>query len=129
MYFDSNGLPHGFAALTPDSGGNYNANAFTDINDPFGTHGTYASGVNDAGEVVGYYYDANYDQHGFVYSNGIYLTLDNPSAADGTYATAINNSGEVVGSIVDSSRRFPVPGLLGSRHSGDIDSVRRHDRQ
>ena len=96
-YFDSNGVPHGFSA-TPDSGGNYNANAFTDLNDPFGVYGTYATGVNDAGEVVGYYYGADHELHGFLYEDGVYVSLSNPLAdGGGTYATAINNSGQVVG--------------------------------
>ena len=128
-YFDANDVPHGFAA-TPDSSGNYDPNAFTDINDPLAVHGTYASGVNDAGEIVGYYYDANYDLHGFIYNDGTYLTLDDPSAADGTYPSAVNNSGQVVGFIV-SKRWLPIRGLLGRGcdDSGDIDSVRRHDSQ
>jgi len=100
-YIDSGGMHHGFTAM-PTSDGVYEANAFTDINDPnAGNFGTYATGINDAGEVVGYYYDGNNDLHGFLYEDGVYIDLNDPSAADGTYATAINNSGQVVGYYED----------------------------
>ena len=40
------------------------------MNDPSGANGTYANGINDSGQIVGYYYDSNYDVHGFVESGG-----------------------------------------------------------
>jgi fibronectin-binding autotransporter adhesin len=96
-YIDGNGEYHGFTA-TPDVSGNYDAGAFTDITDPnAGTFGTYARGINDAGAIVGYYYDRADDIHGFIYENGVFINLDDPSTTNGTYGAAINNSGEVAG--------------------------------
>jgi probable HAF family extracellular repeat protein len=56
------------------------------------------AGINDAGQIVGYYFDdASGHQHGFLYSGGIYITLDDPSATNGTFAQGINNAGQIVG--------------------------------
>ncbi len=38
----------------------------TTLDDPLAVSGTYAKGINDAGQIVGYYYDANNNVHGFV---------------------------------------------------------------
>ena len=73
---------------------------------------THALGINDAGEVVGYY-DTNSPVqpfpavHGFLYSGGTYYTLDDPSASPppggGTVAYSINNAGQVLGRYSDAS--------------------------
>ena len=44
QYTDSNGTDHGFL---------YNSGTYTTINDPLGTKGTQAYGINDAGQIVG----------------------------------------------------------------------------
>jgi len=81
---------HGFV----ESGGNY----APPLNDPSaGTgplQGTYASGINDSGEIVGYYYNSTSRAHGFVESGGNYAPpLNDPSAGtgplQGTYASGI----------------------------------------
>jgi probable HAF family extracellular repeat protein len=52
---------------------------YTTLDDPSATHGTFATGINDLGQIVGYYQNsAGY--HGFFYSNDDYITLDDPSA-------------------------------------------------
>jgi hypothetical protein len=35
-------------------------------NDPFGADGTYLTGVNNKGEIVGYYADGGGTPHGFL---------------------------------------------------------------
>jgi len=94
---------HGFLL----SGGTY-----TIIDDPLeaggvipgqGT-GTDAEGINDAGQIVGYYYDSNGITHGFLYNptgGGTYTTLDAPLATN-TQALGINNFGQIVGYYTDS---------------------------
>ena len=123
-YFDSDGEAHGFTAI-PNNDGVYTSASFTDLNDPFGVYGTYAIGINDADEVVGYYFGANHDVQGFVYESGIYVGLSDPQGDD-TYATAINNSGQIVGYYeTDSLNGFAVasPATLtltdGAMLSGD----------
>jgi probable HAF family extracellular repeat protein len=51
----------------------WNGNFFIPLRDPFaGNNGTNAKGVNDSGQVVGYYFDAGGRGHGFLYSGGSY---------------------------------------------------------
>ena len=82
---------------------------------PSGTYGAEAFGINDAGQIVGAYVDANHLMHGYIYSNGTYTILDDPSAGTngpypqsggstgGTQAFGINNSGQIVGEYFDSN--------------------------
>ena len=52
---------------------------------------TYASGINNLGQIVGTYLGSGPQRQGFVYNNGAYTTLDDPSATNGTFAQGINN--------------------------------------
>ena len=72
---------------------------------PEGTTGTFANGINDAGQIVGGYIIFGPDpSHGFLHSHDTYATLDDPSAgSDGTEAYGINNSGQIVGVYFDGS--------------------------
>jgi len=53
---------HGFL----ESGG-----AYTTLDDPAATNGTYAYGISDMGQIVGYYLDASNGAHAFLYSGGL----------------------------------------------------------
>ena len=70
---------------------------FTTLNDPQGTNGTVAIGINDAGQIVGDYIDSSGAAHGFLYSNGTYITIDDALGTEGTIATGINDVGQIVG--------------------------------
>src|SRR5207244_2525275 len=73
--------------------------------------GTFANGINDKGQIVGVYADAN-GFHGFLRnSNGTFLTLDDPLATQGTTARDINAVGEIVGLYDDAP---DTHGLLDS---------------
>jgi len=86
------GVPEGFL---------WNGNFFIPLRDPFaGNGGTNAKGVNDSGQVVGYYSDAGGRFHGFLYSGGNYTTID--VGARGTFLNGINDAGQIVGTYVDS---------------------------
>jgi probable HAF family extracellular repeat protein len=90
---------HGFVK----SGGSY-----TTIAVP-GASTTSAGGINDAGDVAGYYYEilsggTTVRQSGFVKSMGGYRTIDVPGATS-TAALGINNSGQVAGTFTDSTGR------------------------
>ena len=54
------------------------------------------NGVNNSGEIVGYWEDASGNIHGYLYHNGVYTSLDYPGAAS-TEAVGINNSGIISG--------------------------------
>jgi probable HAF family extracellular repeat protein len=62
---------------------------------------TVANGINDAGQVVGYYGDIS-GTHGFLLDvDGSYTTIDLPGARE-TIPSGINDAGQIVGSYVDA---------------------------
>jgi len=69
------------------------------------TSGQAANGVNDSGEIVGYYIvSGTTTDHGYLKSGGKFITIDVPfSGAVGTSAFMINNSGEIVGTWEDAT--------------------------
>ena len=85
--------------------------SFTSLNDPsagpyYFNPGVDFAAINDASDVLGYYWDAKELSHGFVYSNGGYTDLTDSSAITlqidppglyGTDVLAINDAGVVVG--------------------------------
>src|SRR5262249_27785583 len=85
---------HGFLL----SGGVY-----TTLDDPLGIGNTTATGINNAGQIVGFYFDSAGREHGFLFSGGFYTTIDDPSATIGTEAFGINDNGQVVGFYTDVS--------------------------
>jgi probable HAF family extracellular repeat protein len=76
---------------------------------------TYAYGINDDGQIVGYYSTSSGQQHGFVYSHGHYTTLNDPSATYGTEAYGINDHGQIVGEYADSSGAHDRERLVSGR--------------
>ena len=75
----------------------YSGGSYSSISDPLaGSQGTFAEGINDQGQIVGYYYDSSNVEHGFIDSGGTYTTVDRPGAS-GTALYGINNAGVIVG--------------------------------
>ena len=78
---------------------------------------TYPSGINDFGEIVGYYQGTDAPYHGFIYRNNVFTSFDEPSVGSflGTQTGNINNAGQIVGTFTDASGRIqgflatPVP--------------------
>jgi uncharacterized membrane protein len=101
-YYDSADVQHGF--LLEDG-------VYTRI-DPPGAVGTKAVGINERGQIVGIYGDANAipgpdgtlpagTVHGFLFDRGTFIDIDPPDAL-AAGASAINSSGEIVGQFVDA---------------------------
>ena len=89
---------------------------YTIIDVPGAAH-TYASGINNAGQIVGYYLGTAggiEGYHGFLYSDGKFTTIDPPNAQStyGTYAYGINDAGAIVGVYAKSG------GIYGFLDSG-----------
>ena len=63
----------------------YTGGKYITLDDPLGTS-TVATGINDRGQIVGYYTDGAGDFHGFLYSGGKWITLDDPLAANASTA-------------------------------------------
>jgi probable HAF family extracellular repeat protein len=62
---------------------------------------TQVYGINDAGQVVGYYNDAS-GGHGFLLSGGSFSTINVPNSY-GAQARGINNAGQIVGFYRDDN--------------------------
>jgi hypothetical protein len=67
-----------------------------------GTMFTMTYGINDAGELAGYYGDASGGGHGFTLGGTTYSSIDYPGASF-TIAYGINNTGIVVGFYEDAN--------------------------
>src|SRR5262245_33341147 len=67
---------------------------FLNIDPPLTTGFTETFGINNSGQIVGYFDSPQ--RHGFLYSGGTYTTLDVPMASS-TEADGINDLGHVVG--------------------------------
>ena len=77
------------------------AGAYTSLDAPGADGGTIGQGVNNRGDVVGYYTDAFGNDHGFVLSGGVYTTVDVPGAV-WTDIYSITSNGETVGAYEDA---------------------------
>jgi uncharacterized membrane protein len=78
---------------------------------------TLASGINDAGQIVGAFSDG-ITTHGFLDTAGSFTTIDVPYKIE-SYALGINDAGQIVG--YDIGHVAPEPGsilLLGSGVAG-----------
>lgn len=73
--------------------------------------GVAGRGINDSGDIVGWYLDTTGVQHGFLLpSGGNAVTIDNPNGT--TTPEGINNNGEISGLYTDTS---------GNRHGFTYD--------
>ena len=73
---------------------------FTPISFPLATR-TTPFGINDTGEIAGFYSDGAGKDHGFIYAGGAFSTVD-VAAARGTFLTRIKNGGLVTGVCYDA---------------------------
>jgi len=77
---------------------------FVSIDVP-GAVATITGGINPRGDIVGVYYDASFDEHGFLLKDGKVTTIDVPGSLVGlpditalqTEANGINPEGDIVG--------------------------------
>lgn len=69
---------------------------FEVITIPGALGGAQATGINNSGEVCGFYIDGNTINHGWLLNAGIFVQLDFPGSVF-TQALGLNNRGQVVG--------------------------------
>jgi probable HAF family extracellular repeat protein len=81
---------------------------------PYGenfVYGSAADGINNVGQIVGYYQAFSYE-HGYLYSGGALTLIDNPFAPTTyngvtTYLTGINDAGIIVGNYGVGTNDLP----------------------
>src|ERR1700722_938093 len=71
---------------------------------------TRAQGINDAGEIAGWFIDTNSLVHGFTFARGAFNQID-VAGASGTEIHRIKNNGNVVGLYLDG--RIEAHGIIG----------------
>jgi probable HAF family extracellular repeat protein len=57
---------------------------------------TEATAINNLGDIVGFYFDADFAPHGFILRGGVYTTYDYPGSTR-TILTRINERGQITG--------------------------------
>ena len=106
--------------MTVGAGVAHAAYVYSSIADPSGNGYTVAEGINDAGQIDGFYYDSGAAQHGFLLTGGGYVPIDVPGAAS-TQANGINNAGTIVGySTTGGGATTGFERTLGGSFSGVI---------
>ena len=85
----------------------YANGVFTTINVPGAVPGTVgASGINDAGQIVGSYRDSS-GPHGFLDTDGVFTSINVPVSVGFTpFAGGINNAGQIVGQFIAGSQNY-----------------------
>jgi len=68
-----------------------------------GAIGTTGTGINDEGQIVGWYVDADQNTNGFLLEEDRFHTMNVPGAV-ATYLLGINNLGQIVGRYMDASQ-------------------------
>ncbi|HSY11206.1 MAG TPA: hypothetical protein VK976_03370 [Verrucomicrobiae bacterium] len=74
---------------------------FEVITIPGAVGGAQATGINNTGEVCGFFIDGNSVNHGWLLNAGVFLQLDYPNSTF-TQALGLNNRGQVVGTYMDA---------------------------
>ena len=87
--------------------------SYTTLDDPLAPNNTHARGINDAGQIVGFYGDSSGHSHGFAYRNGTYTTFDEPFGPD--TALTGSNASQIIGYFSYTSL---VPSPVGFRYDG-----------
>jgi probable HAF family extracellular repeat protein len=110
-YFDNNRTPlfpnghtHGFI---------YDNGVFVAFDFPDGSE-TFAADINDNGQILGLYTDANFVNHSFLLEDGSFTNINVPfSDVFETEVSGINNKGQIVGRYVQRNPDDPVNPFLG----------------
>lgn len=75
------------------------------LKDPNGGNGTFAHGINNAGEIVGWYDTSAAVQKGFIYKNGTYTSFSHAGWFF-MQPEGVNKFGTIVGSYSDSANKL-----------------------
>jgi uncharacterized membrane protein len=103
-----------------------------------GSTATNALGINDSGDVVGFYNNGPAVMHGFLMQQGTFTTIDFPGTTR-TLVSDINDRGDILGAYVDTSNvghgfllstgvftTIDVPGALQTDPAGLSGRINAH---
>jgi uncharacterized membrane protein len=90
-YMDPTGVEKAFLRYTDGS--------IRTLSAPGGVLGTWAQDINDRGDIVGVYFDADFAAHGFLLRDGRYSSIDFPGALE-TRARSIDDLGRITGNYL-----------------------------
>jgi probable HAF family extracellular repeat protein len=108
-----------YAGASGTSGFLYSGGTFSNIGVP-GAILTSPSGINSAGQVVGFYdITDNVNHHGFLFLDGSFSTIDVPGAT-ATQALGINDMGQIVGTYSDAGGEHGFLYLGGTFSTIDV---------
>jgi probable HAF family extracellular repeat protein len=82
--------------------------------------GSTASGINDAGQIVGSSFTTSGPPRPFVWQNGAMSALPTPPGDAFGGASGINNLGQIVGSVTDASGYSSLPVLWPSASAAPV---------
>jgi len=104
-YLDANNVFHGFLRSPEGKFTTFEAPGADTT--PGSFNGTVAQGINDLGEITGYYADAMGLTHGFLRSpRAAFTTFDVPDGENGSTPVFINLEGAVAGYALDTNFLF-----------------------
>jgi hypothetical protein len=80
-----------------------NQTTFTSFSDPSETVGTFAAGIDNSGDVVGFYIGSGNITSAYLYEGGLFYNFNDPSAVGLTAAEGIDSNGDIFGFYHDAS--------------------------
>jgi uncharacterized membrane protein len=83
---------------SPVEGFTYSNGTYAKIKSYPQATGTYAEGLNNNGDIVGFYVDADFGYHGFILKDGKFTSYDPPGSIE-TFASAINDDDVAIGAF------------------------------
>jgi len=108
VFTDSTGFIHNFL---------FQHGAFQTIDVPGDVLGASSVGLNDNGDIVGSFGDADFNQHGFLLNNKVFFRVDFPGSP-ATFPFQINADRSIVGVYFDSN--FELHGFLARKSTGVV---------
>ena len=93
-------------------GGSYVYTPFRELDSTYSD----AVGINNAGDIVGSFFDQTGTLQNYLYSGGSFTTLVVPGSVAGSFGIGINNLGEVVLDSLGVSDAYPQPYLFAAGH-------------
>src|SRR5579884_1154048 len=91
----------GLVLFAPLQAGAKSGDQFT-VFDPPGSKVTYATSINPAGTVTGYYFDAANTYHSYLRDAKGQITVFDPPGSSNSFANSINPAGSIAGEYQDA---------------------------